>query len=581
MLALSTAGRCGSPAPTTMTGSPACPISWHAAHSAETSSGPRSCISSTNTETPLPVSAARPPRSVSSSTRSISMSPESARPRTAGTSMPELQRSRSLAAPASRSANARTTPSAWSDSSCCGWPSSRTAWCSALASGLRSRWSGRASSLPVPQPLRTAWLRSALSRTVLPTPRSPVRTRLRSERFFATRSSTTSNARSCSSRPGELGRTLAGAGRVRVPDRVHARTVSGCLADSLDLARRRSAVATRRELTVRRIAAGSGGWRRASAYAEPRPRDRNAMKSGTSATESRNEPDADVLPPHRQDDERRPRRATRVAARGRHPDHRGRPRCPPSTHDAPGREICHRFVDSARAGAARGRSAGPRPGGPARRARDPDDPPGGVQCPQDLRPAAARAGGRAGRGRHPARQVPRHQRGGSPPRHAPGARRLGPLEGRGPDAAAEAERPQPAGRPRRPRRHVRPRRHRGGHQEEPGHLRRAGPAGRAGHRQPRPGPADRRLHPRVPPRHPRRARAASRSRASCATRAPSPASATPTPTRSCTPPGCRRSSRRPRWSRGTTTATSWSCTTPSGSPSATRSTARAGSPRAS
>ena len=36
--------------------------------------------------------------------------------------------------------------------------------------------------------------------------------------------------------PRELGRTLAGAGRVRVPDRVHARTVSGCLADSLDFA---------------------------------------------------------------------------------------------------------------------------------------------------------------------------------------------------------------------------------------------------------------------------------------------------------------------------------------------------------
>ncbi len=41
-------------------------------------------------------------------------------------------------------------------------------------------------------------------------------------------------------------------------------------------------------------------------------------------------------------------------------------------------------------------------------------------------------------------------------------------------------------------------------------------------------------------------RAASSSRACCATRARSPASATPTPTRSCTRPGCRRTSRRPR-----------------------------------
>ena len=38
--------------------------------------------------------------------------------------------------------------------------------------------------------------------------------------------------------------------------------------------------------------------------------------------------------------------------------------------------------------------------------------------------------------------------------------------------------------------------------------------------------------------------AAPRSRACCATRAPSPASATPTPTSCCTPPRCRRSSRR-------------------------------------
>ena len=47
--------------------------------------------------TPVPTSAASPATSVNSSTRSISMSPESARPLRAATSMPGCQRSRSLA----------------------------------------------------------------------------------------------------------------------------------------------------------------------------------------------------------------------------------------------------------------------------------------------------------------------------------------------------------------------------------------------------------------------------------------------------------------------------------------------------
>ena len=98
MLADSTAGRCGSPAPTTITGSPDWLISWQAAQSADTSSGPRSCISSMKIAMPLPLSAASPPRSVKSSTRSISMSPESAGPRTAGASMPGLHWSLHLGA---------------------------------------------------------------------------------------------------------------------------------------------------------------------------------------------------------------------------------------------------------------------------------------------------------------------------------------------------------------------------------------------------------------------------------------------------------------------------------------------------
>ena len=156
LLADSTAGRCGRPAPTTTNGSPVWLISWQAAQRALTSAGARSCISSTNTATPRPASCASPPMSVSSSTRSISMSPESARPGTAATSMPGCQRSRSFGGgrpgtASSRRANDFRTPSTCSAPSRSRGDSSRTARCSAAASGRRSGCSGRASSLPVPQ----------------------------------------------------------------------------------------------------------------------------------------------------------------------------------------------------------------------------------------------------------------------------------------------------------------------------------------------------------------------------------------------------------------------------------------------
>ena len=217
-----------------MTGRRDCEISWQAAHRAETSSGPRSCISSTKTAMPRPVSAAIPPRSPSSSTRSISMSPESARPVTAGTPMPGFQRSRSLAAPArppagSRWANALTTPSAWSPAPPAG-PSSRTAWCTADASGRRSDWSGRASSLPVPQPgphrgrpqrveqhgLADAAQPGEHDRALGAAAGDPLEHDVeRVELLVAA---------------GELGRALAGAGGVGVPDRVHDRRVYASLA---------------------------------------------------------------------------------------------------------------------------------------------------------------------------------------------------------------------------------------------------------------------------------------------------------------------------------------------------------------
>ena len=77
--------------------------------------------------------------------------------------------------------------------------------CSALATGRRIDWSGRASSLPVPHSRCIAIDRNEFSSTVLPTPRSPVSTMLRSGRPRATRSSTISNWPISRSRPASSG----------------------------------------------------------------------------------------------------------------------------------------------------------------------------------------------------------------------------------------------------------------------------------------------------------------------------------------------------------------------------------------
>ena len=136
------------------------------------------------------------------------MSPESARPLFGGTSIPGCQRSRSFApSGAARRANALSTPSTSSirSGARCRTARSRIARCSAADSGRRRSASGRASILPAPQPARTAIDRSSPSSTVLPTPRSPVSTRLRSGRPRATRSSTISNASTSRSRPASSG----------------------------------------------------------------------------------------------------------------------------------------------------------------------------------------------------------------------------------------------------------------------------------------------------------------------------------------------------------------------------------------
>ena len=249
LAAESTAGRCGRPAPTTISGAPSCDSSWQAAQSAETSSAPRSCISSMKSATPVPTSVATPAASVSSSTRSISMSPESARPLAAGTSMPGCQRSRSLplvapvprpAGPeAARSANALRTPRKSSIRSGARWcgASSRTAMCSAAATGRRSDWSGRASILPVPHSRPIACDRRVLSSTVLPTPRRPVSIRLRSGRPRATRSSTTSKTSSSRPRPASSGGRCPAPGAYGLRTGSTHRTVSGSLVATLDIRR--------------------------------------------------------------------------------------------------------------------------------------------------------------------------------------------------------------------------------------------------------------------------------------------------------------------------------------------------------
>ena len=151
---------------------------------------------------------------------------------------------------------------------------------------------------------RTAAERSALSSTVLPTPRSPVSTSERSGRPLDHPLEHDVEGAELLVAAGELGRALAGAGGVGVPDRVHDRTVSAYLAGFPRLSRacRVTAVVPSAGLGpsrdrwrgardgVRRVEPAPAAWRSAS---------------GTSSTASRNEPGADVVAPQRQ---RRPGR---------------------------------------------------------------------------------------------------------------------------------------------------------------------------------------------------------------------------------------------------------------------------------
>ena len=123
---------------------------------------------------------------------------------------------------------------------------SRTAICIAAATGRLIDWSGLASILPVPHSRCRAIDLNVFSSTVLPTPRSPVSTMLRSGRPRAIRSSTTSNWPISRSRPVSSGGRAPRRGHTDcAPDPWH-RTLWPDLAQTLDLLRK----------PYRRVAAG-------------------------------------------------------------------------------------------------------------------------------------------------------------------------------------------------------------------------------------------------------------------------------------------------------------------------------------
>ena len=171
------------------------------------------------------------------------MSPESARPTLGGPSIAGVQRSMSLPPRGLvRSPNAFNVAktSLTRSGARCRTDSSRTAACNAPVSGRRRLVSGRASTFPVPHPRSSALDRSALSSTVLPTPRSPISTRLRSGRRRSTRSSATSNALSSASRPASSGGRWPAPGAYGLRTGSMSRTVSARIAQTLDFVREHS-----------------------------------------------------------------------------------------------------------------------------------------------------------------------------------------------------------------------------------------------------------------------------------------------------------------------------------------------------
>ena len=153
------------------------------------------------------------------------MSPESARPVAAGTSMPGCQRSRTWSRAGGGSAQRERLEHAEHlvDPVLVAVPraSSRSAMCSAEETGRRSDWSGRASILPVPQPRQIAARAQRVEqhrladaaqagehqRALGPAAGDPLQDDVEGRQLGVA--------------AGQLGRALAGAGRVRVPHGIH------------------------------------------------------------------------------------------------------------------------------------------------------------------------------------------------------------------------------------------------------------------------------------------------------------------------------------------------------------------------
>ena len=368
----------------------------------------------------------------------------------------------------------------------------------------------------------------------MPTPRSPVSTRLRSGRPLGhPLQHDVEGARAA--RRGRPARAVAARRRARrgSGSGPRLRTVSGSLA-AVRRFPSRGVDSSRpgRGLPQAPCATGGPGRRRswlgrARRRTPGRGRLRSmSISSGTSSTASRKDP-AQTLSRHSESTTSAglvvpgdPQRA--VAAAGVEED---RPRLRaadarwPWTHHAaprprapelrPTPAVAATTYTGPRARAARGGSAGPGPEGPARRtARSRKVARRRVQRAEDLRPAAVRARGHAGRRRHPARQVPRHRAPAgctwcstSPaPAGSAGATRC-------PTLPAQAR----ATSPRSPcasssTTAVRARHHRGRHHEEPGDVRRPRP------RTTSPGIASLGPDPLADDVHHRRARARSSQR---------------------------------------------------------------------
>ena len=400
------------------------------------------------------------------------MSPESARPRTAGASMPGLHRSLSFASgPASPLGEGPDHAEHVVDSSGSGWPSSRTAWCSALGQRPAQRLVGPRLELAGPPALADRLAAQRVEQHGLADPAQPGQ----HQRPLGTPPrhplEHDVERRELLVAAGQLGRPLPGAGRVGIPDRVHDSDGIG-LSSGFRRFRRAASLTYGRVGVTGSVTPTSAGYRSAAEPTRRRSGELDARRRRPVEARAQHrdqlrdlvdrEPErrrADVVAPQREHDEvglgvpADPERA--VVRRGR------RGRSTPaleaagrrsSVHHAPGPATCHEI-----------RSAYPPrllgcPSCP-RWKRWPSTSGAGwtvMRSPRCTsrrsarsRPSTRRCGRSrgAGRRRHPARQVPRHQR----RRAAPGRCTWRAAAGSAGRTRCRRCRPGPAARTRSPR----------------------------------------------------------------------------------------------------------------------------------